>query len=176
MNFCSNCGSSELSQVVPPGDNRFRLVCCRCGAIHYHNPKIIAGCLPLWEGKVLLCRRAIEPRRGFWNIPAGFMEVGETVEEAAIREVWEEAAAKVRLTGVHTIFTFTRFQHVYIQFLGELVGGEFGVGEESLESKLFCEEEIPWEEIAFESSAFALRRFFDDRRRGRAGGVHLGHV
>lgn len=176
MNFCSNCGSPHLSNVTPPGDNRPRTVCGRCGTIHYHNPKIIAGCLPLWEDKVLLCRRAIEPRQGFWNIPAGFMEVGETVEEAAMREVWEEAAAKVNLIGVHTIFTFTRFYHVYIQFLGELVGGHFGVGEESLESRLFTEVEIPWEHIAFESSVFALHRFFEDRRSGKGWQVHVGHV
>jgi ADP-ribose pyrophosphatase YjhB (NUDIX family) len=175
MNFCSNCGSSELSNIVPMGDNRPRIVCERCGTIHYHNPKIIAGCLPLWEDKVLLCRRAIEPRQGLWNIPAGFMEVGETVEQGAMREVWEEAEAEVKLLGVHTIFTFTKFHHVYIQFLGELVDGRFGVGEESLETRLFTEAEIPWDAIAFESSVFALHRFFEDRKNGGRK-VHVGSV
>ena len=175
MNFCSNCGSSDLLKIVPMGDNRPRQVCGRCGSIHYHNPKIIAGCLPLWEDKVLLCRRAIEPRHGFWNIPAGFMEVGETVEQGAMREVWEEAEARVELLGVHTIFTFTRFHHVYVQFLGDLIDGQFGVGEESLETRLFTEAEIPWNEIAFESSVFALRRFFEDRKNGGRK-VHVGSV
>jgi ADP-ribose pyrophosphatase YjhB (NUDIX family) len=175
MNFCSNCGSNDLSEIVPLGDNRPRLVCGRCGTVHYHNPKIIVGCLPLWQGKVLLCRRAIQPRQGFWNIPAGFLELGETVEEGAMREVWEEAEARVELLGVHTIFTFTKFHHVYIQFLGNLVGGQFGVGEESLESRLFAEAEIPWQDIAFESSLFALQRFFEDKKQGISR-VHVGSI
>ncbi len=176
MNFCSNCGSPNLLNVIPPDDNRLRTVCGQCGVIHYRNPKIVTGCLPLWEDKALLCRRAIEPGSGFWNIPAGFLELGETVEEGAKREVREEATAEVKLIGLHTIFTYTRFDHVYIQFLGELVGGSFGVGEESLESRLFTEAEIPWKEIAFESSVFALHRFFEDRKNGRSWKVHLGHI
>ncbi len=175
MNFCSNCGSNDLNEIVPLGDNRHRLVCGRCGTVHYHNPKIIVGCLPLWEGKVLLCKRAINPRQGFWNIPAGFLELGETVEAGAMREVWEEAEAKVELLGVHTIFTFTKFHHVYIQFLGNVVDGKFGVGEESLESRLFSEAEVPWGEIAFESSLFALRRFYEDKKQGISQ-VHVGSI
>ena len=166
MKFCSNCGSGNLDKTIPEGDNRLRKVCANCGAIHYHNPKIITGCLPVWEDKVLLCRRAIEPRKGFWNVPAGFMEIGESAEEGAAREVWEEAEAKVEIWGVHTVFTFTRFAHVYIQYLGSLLDGKFGIGEESTEVKLFSEEEIPWEEIAFESSVFALKKYFEDRKTG----------
>jgi len=172
MKFCSNCGSGQLNLEVPEKDNRPRNVCSSCGAIHYHNPKIITGCLPVWEGKVLLCKRAIEPRKGYWNVPAGFMEIGETAEEGAAREVWEEAEAKVEIWGLHTVFTFTRFAHVYIQFLGGLVDGAFGVGEESEDTRLFSEEEIPWKDIAFESSAFALRSFFEDRKNG----VRKAHV
>ena len=166
MKFCSQCGSPELKKVIPPGDNRLRKVCGSCGVIHYHNPKVITGCLPIWEDKVLLCRRAIEPRKGYWNVPAGFMEIGESAEEGAAREVWEEAEAKVNICSLHTVFTFTRFAHVYIQYLGELVGGKYGIGEESTEVKLFTEEEIPWEEIAFESSVFALQKYFEDRKWG----------
>lgn len=173
MNYCSNCGTDELKKEVPSGDNRLRIVCGKCGTVHYQNPKIIAGCLPIWDGKVLLCRRAIEPRKGYWNLPAGFMEIQETPEQGAAREVWEEAMAKVENLTLHNIFTMKKFHHVYVQFLGDLVNGEFGVGEESLESKLFGEEEIPWDEIAFSSSVFALKKYFEDRRNG-AKQVHLG--
>ncbi len=175
MNFCSNCASPDLRTQVPPGDNRPRIVCGNCAEIHYRNPKIVAGCLPVWEDKVLLCRRAIEPRQGYWNVPAGFLELGETVEEGAIREVWEEAEARVGALSLHTVFTFTNYYHVYIQFIGELMDGKFGVGEESLESKLFGESEIPWDEIAFESSRFALRRYFEDKKKGVMQ-VHIGSV
>lgn len=173
MNFCPNCGSPQLKNEIPIGDNRLRSVCGNCGTIHYQNPKIIAACLPMWEGKVLLCRRAIEPRRGFWNVPAGFMELGESVSEGAAREVWEEAEAKVENLRLHSVFTFRKFHHVYVQFIADLVGGQFGVGEESLESRLFAEGEIPWGELAFASSEFALRRFFSDREKG-AWGAHEG--
>ena len=175
MKFCSNCGSDELKKEVPAGDNRLRVVCGNCEVIHYKNPKIITGCLPVWKGQVLLCRRAIEPRKGYWNVPAGFMEIGESAEEGAAREVWEEAMAKVDIWGLHTVFTFTNFSHVYVQFLGELVDGKYGVGEESLEVKLFAEEEIPWGEMAFESSVFALQKFFEDRKKGIRQ-AHIGHV
>ncbi len=143
-----------------------------CNTIHYQNPKIITGCLPIWEDKVLLCKRAIEPRKGYWNVPAGFMEVAETAEEGAAREVWEEAEAKVNIWKLHTVFTFTKYAHVYVQFLGDLIEGKYGVGEESLETRLFTEQEIPWSEMAFESSVFALKKFFEDRAKG----VYESHI
>ncbi len=160
---------------MPEGDNRLRQVCGNCGEIHYRNPKIIAGCLPIWDGKVLLCRRAINPRAGFWNVPAGFLEIGETVEAGAMREVWEEALAKVLNLRLQTVFTFTNYWHVYIQFVGELKDGEFGIGEESTESRLFSEAEIPWDDIAFESSRFAISRYFEDRKLGDFK-VHIGSL
>ncbi|MBK8563149.1 MAG: NUDIX hydrolase [Saprospiraceae bacterium] len=175
MNYCSNCGAADLRTEVPKGDTRPRLVCGQCGDIHYRNPKIVAGCLPIWEDKVLLCRRAIEPRAGYWNVPAGFLELGETVEDGAMREVWEEAEAKVKIHGLQTVFTFTKYWHVYLQFVGELVDGKFGVGEESTESRLFSEEEVPWDEIAFESSRFALHRYFEDRKKGEIK-LHIGSI
>lgn len=175
MKYCSNCGSPDLNFQVPAGDNRLRQVCGNCGEIHYRNPKIIAGCLPIYEGKVLLCRRAIEPRAGFWNVPAGFLEIGETVEAGAMREVWEEAEARVRLLGLQTVFTFTNFYHVYLQFVGELLDGKYGVGEESTETRLFAEHEIPWGDIAFESSRFALRHYFEDIKSGEFK-LHLGSI
>ena len=173
MNYCSHCGSSALSHKMPPGDNRLRIVCGDCGTVHYENPRIITGCLPLWDGKVLLCRRAIEPMLGFWNVPGGFLENGERVEDGAAREVREEAEARVKILGVHTIFTLTGFHHVYVHFLGELVDGRFGVGEESSECRLFAEEEIPWDDIAFQSSIFTLKKYFEDRKEGTQR-AHLG--
>ncbi len=167
MKFCSNCGAASIALSVPEGDNRERFVCGNCSVIHYQNPNIVAGCLPVWEDKVLLCRRAIEPRYGFWNIPSGYLENGESVEDGALREVWEEAAAKVNIDYLITLYNLPKINQVYLQFVGELVGGKFGVGEESLECALFTEATIPWEEMAFTSSAFTLRHYFEDRRSGR---------
>jgi len=166
MNYCSHCGSDELVLSVPEGDNRERIVCNNCATIHYQNPKVVAGCLPVWEGKVLLCRRAIEPRYGFWNVPSGYLENGETIAAGALREVQEEAAAQVDIDYLITLYNLPKINQVYLQFVGELVGGRFGIGEESLECRLFAEEEIPWEEMAFSSSVFTLRRYFEDRKLG----------
>ncbi|MTB53099.1 NUDIX hydrolase [Lewinella sp. W8] len=166
MKFCSNCGSGALEQKIPAGDNRLRKVCGNCGVIHYENPKVVAGCLPVWEDKVLLCRRAIEPGYGLWNVPSGYLENGESVSEGARREVWEEAAAKVELHYLISLYNIERINQVYLQFVGELLDGAFGVGEESLECALFTEAEIPWDDIAFTSSVFTLRRFFANRRSG----------
>jgi len=175
MNFCSHCGSDQLEFVIPEGDNRARYVCRNCSAIHYSNPKIVAGCLPIWEDKVLLAKRSIEPRLGYWNVPSGYLENGETVEEGALREVWEEAKARPEITGLHAIYSIPHINQIYIHFLAELYVPEFGVGEESLEVELFTESEIPWEEIAFTSSQFTLRRFFEDRKKGHHR-VHLGKM
>ncbi|MBV6653565.1 MAG: NUDIX hydrolase [Mameliella sp.] len=176
MNFCSNCGSGQLEFKVPDGDNRPRYVCNNCHTIHYSNPKIVAGCLPIWEDKVLLAKRSIAPRKGLWNVPSGYMENGETVEEGAKREVWEEAKAKVDLIGMHTIYSIPHINQVYMHFLGQMQGADaFGVGEESLEVRLFTEEEIPWNEIAFTSSMFSLQRYFSDRKNG-GHQLHLGKL
>lgn len=173
MQFCSNCGSAQLQFRIPEGDNRERFVCSNCNTIHYQNPKLVVGCLPVWEDKVLLCRRAIAPAYGSWNIPSGYMENRETLAEGAKREVWEEAEAKVNIHYLATIYDIPRISQVYVQFVGELVEGKFGVGMESLDSQLFREEEIPWEEIAFTSSTFTLRNFFADRKAGTAQ-LHRG--
>lgn len=166
MNYCSHCGSDRLERLVPAGDNRARIVCGSCHTIHYSNPNIVAGCLPVWEGKVLLCRRAIEPRLGYWNIPSGYLENGESVEEGAVRELWEEALARVVGLEVLSLYSLPHISQVYVHFTGELVDGQFGIGPESLESRLFAEADIPWEELAFTSSRFSLERFFANRRNG----------
>ncbi|MCB0584572.1 MAG: NUDIX hydrolase [Phaeodactylibacter sp.] len=173
MNFCSNCGSDQLEFRVPEGDNRPRYVCANCGVIHYSNPKIVTGCLPVWRNKVLLAKRAIDPRKGYWNVPSGYLENGETVEQGAAREVWEETLAKVTSLTLHSVFSIPHISQVYIHFLAELDGPDFGVGEESLEARLFTESEVPWDEIAFTSSVFTLEHYFDDLSRGRRE-VHIG--
>ncbi|MEM1319774.1 MAG: NUDIX hydrolase [Bacteroidota bacterium] len=172
MKFCSNCGHPVVFKAVP-GDTHMRFVCESCNTIHYQNPNVVAGCLPLWEDKVLLCRRAIEPRLGFWNVPGGYLENGESVEEGAVREVMEEACTHVDITGLHMVYSIPHINQVYMHFLGDLKQLDFAPGIESLEVQLFREEDIPWEEIAFGSSVFTLRRFFEDRKAGIRQ-VHVG--
>ena len=167
MNFCPHCGSDRLEVLVPEGDNRPREVCKICNTIHYSNPKIVAGCLPVWEDKVLLCRRAIEPCYGLWNIPSGYLENGESVEDGAKREVWEEAKAEVELGYLITLYSLPKINQIYLQFIGDLVDGKFAVGEESLECELFDQDKIPWKEMAFTSSTYTLNRYFEDRSSGK---------
>ena len=175
MNFCSNCGSDKLKFEVPKGDNRPRWACEKCATIHYSNPKIVAGCLPIWGDKVLLCKRAIEPRKGYWNVPGGYLENGERVEEGARREVWEEAMAKVTNLQIHAIYSIPHINQVYMHFLGDLEPKEYGVGEESEEVQLFTKEEIPWDEIAFTSSMFTLKKYYSDLEKGIRK-VHIGFL
>lgn len=164
MRYCSGCGQI-LVRKVPPGDNRERLVCEHCGAIHYENPRVVAGCLPVWENRVLLCRRAIEPRRGRWTLPAGFLEQGETLAAGAERETWEEARARVRLRGIYTMFSVPHVSQVHVFFRADLIDGAFGVGEESCDVRLFGEAEVPWGELAFPVATRTLEHYFADRER-----------
>jgi ADP-ribose pyrophosphatase YjhB (NUDIX family) len=163
MKFCSQCGN-PVTRMIPTGDNRMRHVCGHCATVHYENPRIVAGCLPVWRDQVLLCRRAIEPRRGYWTLPAGFMENGETIEQAAARETLEEACARVRDLSLYTLFDLPHISQVYMLFRAELVDLDFAVGEESLEVRLFAESEIPWSELAFPTIGRTLECFFADRR------------
>jgi len=165
MNFCSDCGK-PVSKKIPSGDNLPRFVCDSCQAIHYHNPKIVAGCIPEWESAILLCRRAIEPKSGLWTFPAGFMEIGEGAEEAARRETSEEAQAQVEITRLHSVISLPHIGQVYLTFIGRLLGKQFGAGLESLEVQLFERAMIPWDEIAFPVVKDALRRYFEDLSRG----------
>jgi ADP-ribose pyrophosphatase YjhB (NUDIX family) len=165
MKFCPTCGQT-VEQRVPDGDHLARYVCTGCGTVHYQNPKIVAGCVPEHAGRILLCRRAIEPRRGYWTIPAGFMENGESLEEAARRESIEEALAYVEVGSLLAVVSVIHAQQVHVMFRASLPEPRFGVGAESLEVRLCTEQEVPWEEIAFRSVDFALRRYFDDRRAG----------
>ena len=174
MNFCSQCGSPVTSRV-PPGDDRTRHVCDSCGTIFYSNPKIVAGCIPQWNEQLLLCRRAIEPRSGLWTLPAGFMENGESTDQAAARETLEEANARVEMGKLFAYLNIPALNQVYVIFLARLLDLDFSAGAESLEVRLFHEHEIPWEEIAFPSIERALRLYFRDRR-GDGFGVHMADI
>jgi ADP-ribose pyrophosphatase YjhB (NUDIX family) len=165
MKFCSQCGS-PLSIEIPPGDNRPRHVCPACGAIHYLNPKMVVGCIPEWEDKILLCRRAIEPKYGLWTLPAGFMENGETTAEGAARETLEEAGARVEVLGLYSMISLPDINQVYLVFRAKLLHLDFNHGEESLEARLFAEAEIPWQHMAFRTIQHTLERYFADRRAG----------
>ena len=165
MNFCGACGHST-TEKVPLGDHQVRRVCTQCGTIHYVNPKVICGALALWENKVLLCRRAIEPRYGLWTLPAGYMELFETMEQGAARETWEEAEAKVDIEQLYCMYNIPRIGQIYVLFKAKLIEGMFGAGEESIESRLFEEHEIPWTELAFPSVERTLRHYFEDRKSG----------
>ncbi|ANO50797.1 NUDIX hydrolase [Woeseia oceani] len=169
MKYCSSCGAT-VTRKTPDGDNRQRWVCESCSTIHYQNPRIVVGCVPARDGKILLCRRAIEPRRGYWTVPAGFMELGETVAEGAARETLEEACAEVRIGHLFASVDVAEAGQVHMFFTAELIGG-YGVGQESLEVALFSEAEIPWDDIAFRSGTFALEKYFADG--GTNNGVHM---
>ncbi len=165
MNYCSQCGSA-LIHSIPEGDNRHRHSCPACGTIHYENPKLVVGCIPEWEDKILLCKRAIEPRHGFWTLPAGFMENGESTWEGAVRETLEEAGARVEILHLYSLINLPDINQVYLMFRARLLDLNFVAGEESLEVKLFNETEIPWNDLAFSTIRASLNRYFEDRRRG----------
>jgi ADP-ribose pyrophosphatase YjhB (NUDIX family) len=165
MNFCSNCGSRVVLKV-PKDDFLPRHVCENCGTIHYQNPKIVVGCVPVHEGRILICKRGIEPRLGFWTICAGFMENGETLEEGAAREALEEAQVDVEIGSLLVVANVRHAQQVHVFFRSRMRSADFGITHESLEVKLVTEAEIPWSDIAFPSTEFALRSFLADRRAG----------
>ncbi len=146
----------SFGRRIPPGDDRERLVCDTCGFVDYENPKIVVGSVVKVDGGVLLCRRAIEPRHGFWTLPAGFMELHETVEEAALREAWEEARARLRITALLAVYSIPRISQVQVMHLAELAEPGFAAGPESLEVRAFGWDGIPWDELAFPSVHWAL--------------------
>jgi ADP-ribose pyrophosphatase YjhB (NUDIX family) len=174
VKFCTQC-ASPVTLRVPPGDNMPRYVCENCGTVHYHNPKIVTGCIPEWQGKILLCRRAIEPRYGYWTLPAGFMENGESTVQAAAREALEEANAVVDDLVLYSMYSLTHISQVYLMFRGHLKGGQASPGAESLEVNLLAEEEIPWDELAFPVVHETLRQYCEERRAGRYT-LHMGDI
>lgn len=174
MKYCTQC-AAPVSLRIPPGDNLVRYVCDNCGTIHYQNPRNVVGCIPEWEGRILLCKRAIEPRSGYWTLPAGFMENGETTAAAAAREALEEACATVDDLRFYGLFNLPHINQVYLMFRGQLRDGKADVGDESSEVGLFTEDEIPWDELAFPVIHESLQLFFEDRRSGHFP-VRMGDI
>lgn len=168
MKFCSHCGQ-PVTLVIPEGDHLPRFVCTSCSFVHYQNPKIVVGCVPEHDGRILICKRAIEPRYGFWTIPAGFMENEETLQQGAARESWEEALARVEIGSPLAIVHVLHAHQVHVMFRARLAEPRFGAGPESLEVALVEPARIPWGDLAFPSVRFALERYLEDRAAGRDG-------
>lgn len=166
MKFCSTCGAG-VNLVIPEADNRERHVCTACGAIHYLNPKIVTGCIVEWQDRILLCKRAIEPRYGWWTLPAGFMETGESTTQAARRETLEEANADVEILDLYTVINLPYVDQVYMMYRSRLRDGRFSSGPESLEVDLYDERDIPWDRLAFPAVRETLKFYYQDRNQGQ---------
>jgi len=169
--FCTYCGHATVT-AVPAGDNRLRRVCPACHHVHYENPLLVVGCVPEFEGRILICRRAIEPRRGYWTVPAGFMENGETLEDGAARECLEEALAQVDIGTPLALVNVPEARQVHVFFRARMSSAAHGAGEESLEARLVEPAAIPWGDIAFPSTRYALERYLADRAAGLEG-MHI---
>lgn len=174
MKYCCFC-RAELIYEIPDDDNRHRYICKSCDTVHYQNPKIVAGCIPVWEDQILLCKRAIEPRLGYWTLPAGFMELGETSLEAGIRETLEEANAQVEVQDLFAVFNLPHVDQVYLMFRSRLIDLEFSPGAESQAVQLFKEEDIPWDELAFTTVRVTLMLYLEDRQQGNFR-LHTGDI
>jgi ADP-ribose pyrophosphatase YjhB (NUDIX family) len=172
--FCRACGS-PAAYVVPKDDNRERATCTACGEIHYENPLNVVGTVPVWQQRVLLCRRNIEPRFGYWTLPAGFMEQGESTAEGALRETVEESGAQVELQGLFTLLNVPRVSQVHLYYRAKMLNEQLNPGPETIEARLFSEHEVPWTDLAFQTVRQTLEHFFADQRAG-VFGVHVGDV
>jgi len=166
VKYCATC-AARVALQVPPGEDRQRYVCTGCGEVHYQNPRVVVGSVPVWEDRLLLCRRAIEPQRGLWTLPAGFLELDETSEEGARREAWEEARAQLELTALLAVYDLTHVGQVQLFYAARLLSPDVSPGEESLEVDLFRYEDVPRDEIAFPSVHWALD-YHQRVARGRA--------
>jgi ADP-ribose pyrophosphatase YjhB (NUDIX family) len=166
IRFCRACGTA-VAYRIPPDDNRERAVCPACGTVHYENPLNVVGTVPVWGEQVLLCKRAIEPRYGLWTLPAGFLELGETSAQGAVRETLEESGAQIELGALFSVLDAVRVGQVHLFYLATMTSPALDPGSETLEARLFREDEIPWEQIAFRTVRETLRFFFEDRRRAR---------
>jgi ADP-ribose pyrophosphatase YjhB (NUDIX family) len=171
IKHCRNCGTAVVYRLPDDGDTRERAICPACATIHYENPLNVVGTVPYWGDKILLCKRNIEPRFGKWTLPAGFLELGETTAQGAVRETEEEAGAQIALEGLFTVINVARVGQVHMFYRARLLSDQFAPGYETIEAQLYAEDEIPWEEIAFRTVKETLERFFADRRSGHFG-VH----
>lgn len=174
MRFCSACGAA-VELRTPADDSRPRHICTVCGIIHYQNPRMVIGSIPEWEDKVLLCRRAIEPRYGLWTLPGGFMENGESTAQAAIRETLEEANARIAIIDLYSMYSLSYIDQVHMLFRARLLDLDFSPGQESLEVRLFSEADIPWDELAFRPVRYSLEHYFSERKQG-VYSLHVGEL
>jgi len=172
--YCSQCGG-QLTRMIPPDDNRVRDVCTHCGAVHYQNPRNVVGVVPIWRDSVLLCRRAIAPRHGKWTLPAGFMELGETTEQGALRETREEAGVQIRLQSLYTVLNVAHVDQVHFFYLAQVLSPELNPGPETLEARFFALSDIPWKDLAFRTVSTTLRHYVQDHQTG-VFSVHHGDV
>ena len=169
IKHCKDCGHQVAYRLPDDGDTKPRAICTACTAVHYENPLNVVGTIPHWQGRVLLCKRNIEPRLGKWTLPAGFMELGETTAQGACRETLEEAGAEVELEGLFSVVNVARVGQVHLFYRARLLNDQFDPGHETMEARLYEEADIPWEELAFKTVSETLQRFFEDRRSGRFG-------
>jgi ADP-ribose pyrophosphatase YjhB (NUDIX family) len=174
IKHCRACGT-PVQYRVPVDDNRERAVCPACHEVHYQNPCNVVGTVPHWEDKVLLCRRNIEPQRGLWTLPAGFMELGETTAEGALRETIEEAGAAIEMLPLYAVLNVVRAGQVHLFYRAKLQHLRFDPGPETIEVQLFSEADLPWHELAFRTVRVTLEHYFADRRRGQFG-MHHGDI
>ena len=174
IQHCRVCGAATAYRV-PPDDNRERAICGACGEIHYENPINVVGTVPVWGAEVLLCRRNIEPRYGFWTLPAGFLELGESTAEGALRETVEEAGAHVELQELYTVLNVVRVGQVHFYYRARMLDTTLAPGPETIEARLFREDEVPWDQIAFRTVRQTLEHYFADRRNG-AYPLHTGDI
>jgi ADP-ribose pyrophosphatase YjhB (NUDIX family) len=174
IQHCRVCGGAVVYRT-PPDDNRDRAICTVCGEIHYENPLNVVGTVPVWGSQVLLCRRNIEPRYGFWTLPAGFMELGESSAEGALRETVEEAGAHIELQELFTVLNVVRVGQLHLYYRARMQDTHLDPGPETIEARLFEEHEVPWEELAFRTVRQTLEHFYADRRQGRFS-VHVGDI
>jgi ADP-ribose pyrophosphatase YjhB (NUDIX family) len=168
VKFCPSC-AAPVAKRVPPGDTLPRWVCDQCGTIHYQNPLLVVGSIPEHQDRLLLCRRAIEPRYGYWTLPAGFMENAETAGQAAVRETIEEAGARIELGPLFSLVSVPHVNQVHLFFRARLLDLDFKPGEESLEVALFREADIPWDHVAFRTVDYTLKKWLADRAAGEFG-------
>jgi len=174
VKYCSDCGA-RLSYRIPKKDDRPRFICDSCGVIHYENPNMVVGSIPIWQESILFCRRAIEPRYGKWTLPAGFLENGETVEAGAKRETFEEAGARIVELKPYALYNLAFVNQVYIMFRATLPEPVFSAGHETLEVRLFKKHEVPWNELAFSAIEKTLQDYFDDLKKG-AFSFHMDNI
>ena len=173
IKHCRNCGTAVVYRLPDDGDTRVRGVCPACDTIHYENPANVVGTIPMLGERVLLCKRNIEPRWGKWTLPAGFMELGESLAQGAARETDEEAGAQFEIGSLFSVISVVRVGQVHMFYAARLLSDQFNPGHETIEARLFTEDEIPWDEIAFRTVRETLRLYFDDRRANTVGKVHV---